>query len=656
MSETLHDYYMHELRFMRELAGEFGRRFPATANRLFLEPDQSRDPHVERLIESFALLAGRVHHKIDDEFPELTDSLLGVLYPHYLAPVPSIGVVQFEPDTAQGDLLRGYALERGSKLRTQAIEYQPGKSLPVHFRTCYPVRLWPITVTSARLIPPPFPAGFRPPERTAAALRLQLECRGEQGFAALTNLSSLRFFLFGDNQLIANLYDLIFNNTLQVVFRAGERDAPQPNFVFVDPAESRKQTTFDRDGVRSVLLGGSVEECLGQVGFERDEGLLPYPNQSFLGYRLLTEFFAFPQKFLFFDLGQLAKVREARYKNKLDVILYMRRSHSSLEQGINAETFRLGCTPIVNLFETTTDGIPLTQNRYEYRVTPDVTHWRATEVYSVDQVIHVDPSTSKVKEYAPFYSFKHGDTRDSRRAFWYASRRPSLQKDEFGQEQEVDRGTEVFVNLVDLDFDPRLPGEPTLIVKSTCTNRDLTAKLQHMKDNLYFELEQAAPLSAIRCVRTPTAPLRPPLRRGAHWRLVSHLNINHLSISDPVEGKTALQEILRLYDFSDPEASSQLAAVNQNLVEGILSVRSKSTVGRLRDAAASGFARGTEVTIEFDEPKYLGVGCFLFACVLERFLALYTTINSFTQLVGTTKQGGGAFKRWPPRAGEHRLL
>src|SRR5262249_46602387 len=160
------------------------------------------------------------------------------------------------------------------------------------------------------------------------------------------------------------------------------------------------QTTFDRDGVRSVLLGGSVEECLGQVGFERDEGLLPYPNQSFLGYRLLTEFFAFPQKFLFFDLGKLAKVREARYKNKLDVILYMRRSHSSLEQGITADTFRLGCTPIVNLFETTTDGIPLTQNRYEYRVTPDVTHWRATEVYSVDQVIHVDPSTSKVKEYA----------------------------------------------------------------------------------------------------------------------------------------------------------------------------------------------------------------------------------------------------------------
>src|SRR6516225_6950234 len=138
MSEALYPYYERELLFIRQLAQEFAKQYPAAAGRLMLEPNRSTDPHVERLIESFALLAGRVHHKIDDEFPELTDSLLGVLYPHYLAPIPSIGVVQFEPDTAQGDLLRGYALERGSKLRTQAIEYHPGKSLPVHFRTCYP--------------------------------------------------------------------------------------------------------------------------------------------------------------------------------------------------------------------------------------------------------------------------------------------------------------------------------------------------------------------------------------------------------------------------------------------------------------------------------------------------------------------------------------
>jgi type VI secretion system protein ImpG len=215
----------------------------------------------------------------------------------------------------------------------------------------------------------------------------------------------------------------------------------------------------------------------------------------------------------------------------------------------------------------------------------------------------------------------------------------------------------VYLNLVDLNFNPRVPDDTTLVVRTTCTNRDLPVQLQLAGDALYFELEAAAPLERINCVRTPSAPLRPPPRRGGRWRLVSHMLLNHLSLSDPLEGLEALQEILRLYDFSDAEAGQQqMAAINRQLIEGLVGMSTRRVVGRTGGDTASGFCRGIEVSLEFDEQKYIGTGVFLFASVLERFLGLYASVNSFCQLVGKTKQSEGYFKKWPPRAGELLLV
>ncbi len=618
MSEALFPYYEGELLFIRQLAQEFAKQYPAAAGRLLLEPNRSADPHVERLIEAFALLTARVHHKLDDEFPELTDALLGVLYPHYLAPIPSMGIVQFEVDPTRVQLPNGFLIEKHSRLHTQAVE-----ELPCKFRTGYPVTLWPITVKDARLQPPPFPPGLRPPPKTAAALRLQLECEADMTFADLT-LDKLRFYLFGENQLVANLYEVIFNHTTQVVFRPLDRGAEQTPIV------------------------RTPEQCLGPVGFDREEGLLPYPNQSFPGYRLLTEFFTFPNKFWFLDLGGLERVCQAGFGKKLEVILFVNRTQAHLEQGVEPSTFRLGCAPVINLFEQTAEPVPLTHSRFAYPIVPDVAHPQGLEVYSVDSVTSVDPTTSTTKEYLPFYSFRHGSSRATQRAFWHASRKLAM--------RAGDRGTDVYLHLVDLDFNPRLPAEAVLVIRTTCTNRDLPAKLQLAGADLWFELEAAAPLARIRCLRTPTLPRRPPLRRGAHWRLISHLCLNHLSISDPVEGREALQEILRLYDFSDPEAGQAMASVTRQVIEGILSVRSRRVVSRTGSEIASGFARGIEITLELDEQKYVGIGSFLFACVLERFLGLYASINSFSQLVLRTKQAEGIVKKWSPRAGENQLL
>jgi type VI secretion system protein ImpG len=618
MSQTLYHYYERELTFIRQFAQEFARQYPAAAGRLLLEPNRSTDPHVERLIESFALLTGRIQHKIDDEFPELTTALLGVLYPHYLAPIPSMTIVQFELDAARARSPEGFLIDRNSRLSTR-----PVGDLACRYRTGYPARLWPIKVADAKLVRPPFPRGMSPPRGTAAALRIQLEIQGGLKFAELT-FDVLRFYLKGEADTVALLYELVFNHVLEVIVRdPGGAANPPP-------------------------LALKPHDCLRQVGFEREEGLLPYPPQSFTGYRLLSEFFAFPYKFHFVDLKGLEQACRAGYQKQLEIVLFLDRSWPKLEQDVSADTFRLGCTPAINLFAQTAEPIPITKTRNEYRVVPDVAYPDGMEVYSVDQVTSVDPIAGETTEYLPFYSLRHGTTIEGAQDFWYAVRRPSARAN--------DRGTEVYLNLVNLGFDPINPSDPSLVVRTTCTNRELPAVLQQAGERLVFDLEAAAPLARLRCVQSPSLPLRPPLRRGNYWRLVSHLCLNHLSLANTIEGRDSLQEILRVYDLSDPGADKQRSMVTGQLIEGITAVSSRRVTGRLPGAGVEGFCRGMEVTIEFDEQKYLGSGLLLFASVLERFLGLYTTINSFTQLVARTTQGEGPLKTWPARAGDQQLI
>jgi type VI secretion system protein ImpG len=618
MSEALLPYYNRELDFIRHLAQDFKRQYPKVANRLGLEPNQSTDPHVERLIQAFALMAGRIHHKLDDEFPELTDALLGVLYPHYLAPVPSMAVVQFEVDPVRTELPSGFTIPRHSQLLTQAIN-----GLRCRYRTGNEVKLWPVGLVRAELKPPPF-LDLRPPPETAAVLRLSFQCQSNLTFNEL-QLEWLRLFLYGQsNQVTAELYELLFTQTLKVGFLP--LDAPPG----------------------SAPLEFKPEECLRPVGFERDEGLLPYPEPSFLGYRLLTEYFAFPAKFHFIDLGGWAQAATAGFRRRCDVIFYLGKSSKELERSVKADTFRLGCTPTVNLFERVAEPIVLTQSKHEYPIVPDVHYPLGLEIYSVNAVTSGDPGTGEIREYHPFYSFRHGESRRTRRALWCASRRPAM--------REEDRGTDVFLSLTDLDFNPSVPSEPTLVVHTTCTNRDLPVQLTQAGEEVVLELEMAAPVRHVHCLGAPTPPLRPsPQRRGSYWRLISHLSLNHLSLVEGNDALDALRELLGLYNFW-AETGQQADRATLQVIEGITRVESRRIVAQTGWEISSGFARGTEVTITFDEPRFVGTGLYLFASVLERFLGLYVSVNSFMQLVAVTEQRQEPLRRWPPRAGERPLL
>ena len=332
-----------------------------------------------------------------------------------------------------------------------------------------------------------------------------------------------------------------------------------------------------------------------------------------MGYRLLSEFFAFPYKFHFVDIRGLRRACRAGYQKQLEILLFLDRSWPKLEQDITAETFRLGCTPVINLFAQTAEPIAMTKTQNEYRIVPDVAYPDGMEVYSVDQVTSVDPIAGETTEYLPFYSLRHGTTLDAARDFWYAVRRPSTRPN--------DRGTEVYLNLVNLGFDPINPSDPSLVVRTTCTNRDLPAILQQAGERLIFDLEAAAPLSRIRCVHSPSLPLRPPLRRGNYWRLVSHLCLNHLSLARRRRGpRVAPGDPPALRPLRSRPGPTSGRMVTRQLIEGITGVSSRRITGRLPGAGVEGFCRGMEVTIEFDEQKYVGSGVFLFASVLERFL------------------------------------
>jgi type VI secretion system protein ImpG len=366
--------------------------------------------------------------------------------------------------------------------------------------------------------------------------------------------------------------------------------------------------------------------------------MLPYTPRSFLGYRLLQEYFTFPEKFLFFELGELDRAVQAGYGGGMEVLIYLDRV-PRLEQPVSAATFRLSCTPIVNLFEQIAEPIRVSHAQTEYRVIPDVRRQHFMEVYAIEAVTSTVPGQQEPMHFQPFYSFKHTADRERQDAFWYATRRPS--------QRRGDAGTEVSLSLVDLNFQPTLPAVETLTVYATCTNRDLAGKLPFGGDRGDLYLEGAAPLTRIRCLKKPTETIRPALGKGAQWRLISHLSLNYLSLSDG--GREALQEILQLYDFSD-------SPVLRQQIAGITNVTSRRVVGRPPSMPWNGFCRGMEVTVEFDEEQYVGSGVFLFASVLETFLGLYASLNSFTQLIATTQQREAPLRRWPPRAGEQILL
>jgi type VI secretion system protein ImpG len=630
MRDELLGYYERELIFLRRMGAEFAAKYPKIAARLHLDEERIEDPHVERVIESFAFLAGRIGLKLDDELPEITESFLNLLYPHYLAPIPSMAIVQFSLGSPDDKLTAVQRMERGARLNSRPVD-----GTPCRFRTAYDVDLAPLVLESAAL-ESPAPKDARGMYANAY-IRLSMRCFGDSRLSEMTlgagteRPRSLRFYLNGDPQLVFPLYEIIFNHATSVEFRPKEAPLGQKTLVTL--------TNLQLKLPDPIFV--PAEEAIRQVGFAEEEAVLPFTKRSFAGYRLLSEYFAFPYKFLFFDLFGLDRAIGANFGSHFDILIHLKDVTPPIAPVV-ADTFKMGCTPIVNLFKRLSDPIYLSQQKYEYHVIPDVHRQMTTEIYSIDSVVSNDPRTNTTREFSPFYSLKHAFGEQMEKAFWYAVRRDS--------QRPGDEGTEMYMSLVDMNFNPRVPPVDVLNVRTTCTNRDLPARLPFGGKEGDFEIEGTALLSRVRCLTKPTETIRPPQRRAAQWRLISHLNLNYLSlVSAGTIEPEPLQEILHLYNFND-------SSVTRKQILGITRTEARKVVRKIGGRVGAGFVRGIETTLTLDEEQYVGSGMFLFACVLERFLGLYASLNSFNQMVLKTEQREEVVKQFPPRAGEQDLL
>jgi type VI secretion system protein ImpG len=618
MDPRLLRYYEQELQHVRDMGAEFAREFPKIAGRLGVEGLECADPYVERLLEGFAFLAARVQLKIDAEFPRFTQHLLEMVYPRYLAPVPSMAVVQMQPDLREPALASGVVVPRDAALHSMV-----GRDTTVscEFRLANEVVLWPIELTEAKILDGAAALGaigVRPGSAVRSALRLSFHCTAGVQARELA-LDSLPLYLTGADNLPADLYAQIMGNTTQVLVRGAGTATP------------------------TVTLGRTAVQSMG---FSDDEALLPPARRQFSGYRLLQEYFAFPQRFLFVRLAHLRRALKQVAGDRFEVIMLFDHGAPALEPVVAADTLRLFCGAAINLFPRTADRIHLEAGVPEQHVVVDRTRPMDYEIYDVISVQGFGDQTEPDREFRPFYACNESTWHSRDAAYFTVRREPrrlsSRQKLSGPRASYV--GSEIFLSLVDSNEAPYSPNLRQLAVATLCTNRDLPLNIPISKSATDFTLESAAPVESVRCVAGLSRPRASFAHGDASWRFISHLSLNYLSIVDSADdGAAALREMLGLY--VDPNDTSA-----QRQVEGLRSVASKAVIGRVPIAGPIAYGRGTEVTLTMEDAAFQGSNSYILAAVLEQLFARFASINSFSKTVLRSVERGEV-ARWPTRLG-----
>lgn len=636
MDRRLLELYNTELRHVRETAAEFARDYPKVAGRLALDRDAKEacpDPYVERLLEGFAFLAARVHLKLDAEFPRFIQGLLETVYPDYLCPIPSMAIVKFEPEETEGALAAGFPVRRGTLLRSQLGK---GDRTACTFTTAHEVRLLPLVITEARYYTRDLAELNLPPHLgLRGAFRLRLRKTIPNPFREI-RADPLTLYVRGADELPGQICEQLFAHKTQVIIRsAGDRQKPG---VLLPPTTVRR------------------------AGFDEQQSLLPGSPRGFEGYRLLREYFAFPQRFLFFEVAAFQAALNELTGEEFDLIIGLSEVDHRLEGRVDKSCFDLFCTPAVNLFPKTLDRILLSNRFSEQHVMPDRNRPLDFEVYRLESVTGYGETPDQERPYLPFYQARDTDLETS--SFYTLQRVPRLfsERERQSGRRSSYAGTDVFISIVDADMAPFSPDIKQLGIKAWCTNRHLPIQMVKGVGPTDFNLDISAPVKATRIISGPTPPRpslvlagqnpdRPQIASGRFaWRLVSHLSLNYFSLLDKgaEAGAEALREILRLYtDPNDRQALKQ--------IDGVRHVSHRSIVRRVPSAGPITFARGLEITVLLDENAFEGQGAFVLGAVLDRFFARYVALNSFVETVITTQQRK-EIMRWPAQLGIRPII
>ncbi len=601
MDPRLLRYYNEELRHLREMGAEFAEQFPKIASRLGMEGLEVTDPYVERLLEGFAFLAGRVQLKIDAEFPRFTQRLLEIVYPQFLKPVPAMLMAQVNPDLADPSLAQGITLPRGSVMNGPANK---AGATACEFRSAHALTLWPLELTQVEYFAhsADLPMAATPEWRKyRSGLRIRLRTTAGLDFSQIT-LQDLRLHCTGLDEVAYRLHELVGGQALGLLVLPTRRPAAWHEALEAD--------------------------CIELAGFEDDQALLPETLQGFEGYRLLQEYFAFPQRYLFFDLTGIGAALKKHGGNEVDIVILFSRVDNALLQSVDVNSLALHCMPAVNLLERRCDRIHVSNDSSEFHIVPDRTKPMDFEVHTLTEVVGYGAGINSEWRFLPFYNAFHTEGQ-SHQAYYATQREPRL----MSQVQQRDGprsayiGSEVYLQVVDAQEAPFSADLRQIGVRALCTNRDLPILMPVGNAKGDLTLAQTAPVKSIQVIKGPSRPMSALREGNLNWKLINQLSLNHLSLTDTnlEQGAAALRQILQLYAPAGDAGA-------QRQIDGLRSVKLQTVVRRLPMPGPITFGRGVAVLVEVDDLSFEGASAFLLACVLERFIARHVSINGFTQL------------------------
>lgn len=635
MDPRLLDYYNQESMYLRELAGEFAEAHPKIASRLGMRPMQAgevADPYVERLFQSFSLVAARMRLELDADFPQLTQRMLEVVYPNYVAPTPSIAVSRLYPSRTEGNLAEGFTLARGTVFKSRRVD---GENTVCQFRSSQDVTLYPLEIVAARLtgVPPDIPALDRyvPANVTVrGALRLRLRTTNGSAIGSLQGLDRLPVYLAGDVQVVSHLFELLHTGSVASVIGA-----------------QGAQGAF---GAQSAVVTAVTSHAVVHEGLGEEHGLLPLVSSKFHGHNLLHEYFACADRFYFFTLTGLATGLRRIEGPEVEIVVLLDRLPGALANQVDAGCFALFCTPVINLFAKEIDRIEVGGHAHEFVMIPDRQAPSDYEVFSVNGLSGQLAGASAAIEFKPLYEALGNDA--GHHDAYFSLRRERQLGSQTGRRRDVRTrhiDTQTFVSLTDRHEAPYRGKLRYLSASAWVTNRDLPLSLPRDGiDDLL--LASSAPLQSVGLIRPPSMPRAPLAERDAAWRLIGQLKLDYLALDDsgrrqPGEG---LRELLGLFLTSDDDA-------HRRQVESIVGVKTRAVTRKLPGNGLLAIGRGIECALCVDESGFHGTSPYLFGLILEHYLARHVSTVSFTQTeLRSTQRGRIAL--WPVRAGTRGVL
>ncbi|MYN17109.1 type VI secretion system baseplate subunit TssF [Rugamonas sp. FT107W] len=605
--EKLLPYFERELSMLRRTGAEFANRYPKLAGSLQMRGETCADPHVERLIQASAFLNARTAKLLDDGYANFTEALLGMLYPHYLRPIPSCSIARVDYSGARlREVSSVTTLPRGTAMKGL------GPDAACRFRTVYEATVAPLAISAAWFEPYlQTPATLPLPGDASSAICITIDSSAAAGGLASLELPKLRVFIDGEASLRAQLRDMLFMRAACACVEAG--------------------------GQWRMLERAPI----APAGFAADDALLPAAPSEHGAYRLLSEYFAFPEKFDFFDIdlrALCAAIPADCRRLTLRIALAGLRPDAPaarILRTLSAENLVLGCTPVINLFTHSATPIRVDHRRSSYPLLPDAIPGGGCEIYSIDsvQLVRTPEQGGALTEFFPYYSLRHGEEDSRQGRYWLAHRDEDM--------ADAALGNEYSLALVDRNLSPLELDTGTASVRLSCTNRDLPRDMSCGHERGDLSTEAAVGSFPIRLLLRPT----PTSRHAAgadQWGLIAQLALNHRSLTQ--EGLPALTAMLRLHAQQDN-------AVSQRQIGGIMALSHRPATAWVRQARGNAYLRGVEVRVSLDEEAYTGTGLHAFAQMLDHLFGLHVHLNSFTQLVVLSHANGKELLRCPPRNG-----